>query len=63
MTIVVEDKHKQVAEYVRIHPDLTFFQISQNLGICYSSLTRIAAAYGLSRPREIRLNPEALEKK
>jgi hypothetical protein len=48
--------HARVAEYIRTHPEETYAVISKKLRIGYSTVTRIAALYGIRRPAGKRLN-------
>ena len=45
--------HDQVAEYIRSHPNDSFQKIANRLGVAYSTVSRIARAYGLSRGRTL----------
>lgn len=48
--------HDELAAYVRSHPQDSFQTISNRLGVAYSTVSRVAKAYGLSRARELKLN-------
>ena len=48
-----EKVHDDVAEYIRTHPDDTFQTISSDLAVAYSTVSRIAKAYGLSRRQRL----------
>ena len=48
--------HDDLAAYIRSHPQDSFQTISNRLGIAYSTVSRVAKAYGLSRVRELKLN-------
>jgi DNA-binding MurR/RpiR family transcriptional regulator len=58
----VTQAHAQIARYIRNHPDDTFQTIASRLEVAYSTISRIAKANGLSRPNNITLNPEILDK-
>lgn len=45
--------HYEVAEYIRSHPKDSFQKIANKLGVAYSTVSRIAKAYGLSRGRTL----------
>ena len=47
--------HERIAAYVYYHPTETYAQICRRLHIGYSTLTRIAALYGIHRPTGKRL--------
>lgn len=56
MTNKTKTVHDELAAYVRSHPQDSFQTISNRLGVAYSTVSRVAKAYGLSRARELRLN-------
>ena len=47
---------EEVAEFIRHHPEKTFEQIAHELGIAFSSVSRIAKEFNLARPRGLKLN-------
>jgi hypothetical protein len=47
--------HQRIAAYVYYHPNETYAEISRKLHIGFSTLTRIAALYGIRRPTGKRL--------
>ena len=52
----LKEVHNQLAAYIRSHPQDSFQTISNRLGIAYSTVSRVAKAFGLSRVRELKLN-------
>ena len=56
MTNKTKTVHDELAAYVRSHPQDSFQTISNRLGVAYSTVSRVAKAYGLSRARELKLN-------
>jgi DNA-binding MurR/RpiR family transcriptional regulator len=53
---------EEVADYIRRHPEKSWQQITIALGISYSSVSRIAKNFCLSRPVWMNINREALKK-
>ena len=47
--------HERIAAYIYYHPNETYAQICRKLHVGYSTLTRIAALYGIRRTTGKRL--------
>lgn len=45
--------HKSVANYIQSHPNDSFQTIANDLGVAYSTISRIAKTYGLSRSQDL----------
>lgn len=58
----VNETHTLIAAYIRNHPRDSFQVIATRLGVAVSTISRIARANNLSRPNNITLNPEILDK-
>jgi DNA-binding MarR family transcriptional regulator len=56
MRPATEAAHRQVALYLKNHPELSFQAIAARLGISISSVTRIARLNGLSWPRTLKVH-------
>jgi len=48
-----KEVHDQVAAYIGGHLNDSFQSIANTLGLAYSTISRIAKAYGLSRGRKL----------
>jgi DNA-binding MurR/RpiR family transcriptional regulator len=53
--MTTRETHEAVANYIRSHSDLTYWQIALNLGISTATLTTIAKEFGLGRTRTLKL--------
>ncbi len=47
---MTKDERKQVASYIVAHPELTYPKVANIVGCNYSTITRIAAEFSITRP-------------
>ncbi len=47
--------HERIATYIKEHEELTYSEIAKALNISYSTVARLAAAYGIRRQSGKRL--------
>jgi DNA-binding MurR/RpiR family transcriptional regulator len=60
--MTTKEQHKQVADYIKAHPELVYWQVAINLGISTGTVSRVAKEFGLGRSRKLNINQAMLTK-